>query len=112
MGNAGQANYAASKAGLLGLTKALARELASRGITVNAVCPGYTETPMVAAAVRRITEATRRSEAEARAALIAGNPQGRLIQPAEVAEAVVWLCGDAAASITGQTISISGGETW
>jgi NAD(P)-dependent dehydrogenase (short-subunit alcohol dehydrogenase family) len=106
------AAYVAAKHGVVGLTRALALETAAAGITVNAVCPGYTETPMVAAAVRRITEATRRSEAEARAALIAGNPQGRLIQPAEVAEAVVWLCGDAAASITGQTISISGGETW
>jgi NAD(P)-dependent dehydrogenase (short-subunit alcohol dehydrogenase family) len=106
------AAYVAAKHGVVGLARALALETAAAGITVNAVCPGYTETPMVAAAVERITQATGRSETEARAALIADNPQGRFVQPSEVADAVVWLCGDAAAPITGQAISVSGGETW
>jgi NAD(P)-dependent dehydrogenase (short-subunit alcohol dehydrogenase family) len=105
------AAYVAAKHGLIGLTRALALETAAAGTTVNAVCPGYTETQMLADAVHRIGEATGRSDAETRAALVV-NPQGRLIQPFEVAAAVLWLCGDAAAPITGQAISVSGGETW
>jgi NAD(P)-dependent dehydrogenase (short-subunit alcohol dehydrogenase family) len=105
------AAYVAAKHGVVGLTRALALETAAAGITVNAVCPGYTETQMLADAVHRIGEATGRSDAETRAALVV-NPQGRLIQPSEVADAVLWLCGDAAAPITGQAISVSGGETW
>jgi NAD(P)-dependent dehydrogenase (short-subunit alcohol dehydrogenase family) len=106
------APYVAAKHGLVGLMRALAMEMAAAGITVNAVCPGYTETPMLGDAVHRIAKTTRRSEEEARAALVAANPQGRLVRPAEVADAVLWLCGDAAAPITGQAISVSGGETW
>jgi NAD(P)-dependent dehydrogenase (short-subunit alcohol dehydrogenase family) len=106
------APYVAAKHGVVGLTRALALETAAAGITVNAVCPGYTETPMVTAAVQRITQATGRSEADTRAALVTGNPQGRFIQPSEVADTVLWLCGDAASPITGQAISVSGGETW
>ena len=106
------APYVAAKHGLVGLMRALALETAAAGITVNAVCPGYTETPILTASVRRIAGTTGRSEADARAALVAANPQGRLIQPSEVADAVLWLCGDAAAPITGQAISVSGGETW
>jgi len=110
VGNAGQANYAASKAGLLGLTKALARELASRGVTVNAVCPGYTDTGLVGEAVANIVAKTGRSEASAREALAARNPQERLVTPGEVAATVAWLCLPESAAITGQAISVSGGE--
>jgi NAD(P)-dependent dehydrogenase (short-subunit alcohol dehydrogenase family) len=106
------APYVAAKHGVVGLMRALAAETATAGITVNAVCPGYTETAIVTRSVARVAAATGRSEADARAALMAANPQGRLIKPAEVAAAVLWLCGENAASITGQAISLSGGETW
>ena len=106
------APYVAAKHGVVGLMRALAAEFAQTGMTVNAVCPGFVETDMLEESVARIVATTGRSEAEARAALAATNPQGRFIQPEEVAAAVVWLCGAAAGSITGQTISISGGETW
>jgi NAD(P)-dependent dehydrogenase (short-subunit alcohol dehydrogenase family) len=104
--------YVAAKHGVIGLMRALAAETAKHGITVNAVCPGYTETPMLERAVERIAATTKRDAAEARAALAAKNPQGRFITPAEVAGAVLWLCGEASAGITGQAIAISGGETW
>lgn len=106
------APYVAAKHGVVGLMRALAAETAKHGITVNAVCPGYTETPMLERAVERIVATTKRDGAEARAALADKNPQGRFITPAEVAGAVLWLCGDASAGITGQAIAISGGETW
>lgn len=104
------AAYVAAKHALLGLTRASAVELAGQGITVNAVCPGYTETPMVARSVATIVEKTGRSEAEARAALAAANPQGRLVRPDEVAAAVRWLVGPDAEAVTGQAIVIAGGE--
>jgi NAD(P)-dependent dehydrogenase (short-subunit alcohol dehydrogenase family) len=106
------APYVAAKHGVVGLMRALAAETAKHGITVNAVCPGYTETPMLDRAVEHITATTKRDAAEARAALAAKNPQGRFITPEEVASAVLWLCGDGSAGITGQAIAISGGETW
>jgi len=106
------APYVAAKHGVIGLMRTLALETARDGITVNAVCPSYTETPMLEQAVARIVATTRRSEAEARAALAAKNPQGRFITPQEVADTVLWLCTEGAASITGQAISLSGGETW
>jgi len=106
------APYVAAKHGVVGLARALALETARDGITVNAVCPGYTETPMLEQAVHRIAETTKRSEADARAVLAAKNPQARFIKPQEVADVVLWLCGDTSASITGQAISVSGGETW
>jgi len=102
--------YVAAKHGVIGLTRALALELAKTGVTVNAVCPGYTETDIVADAVKNIMAKTGRSEAEARAELVKSNPQGRMIQPEEVAQAVLFLCQDAAASITGQAIAVAGGE--
>jgi len=106
------APYVAAKHGVVGLMRALALETASTGITVNAVCPGFTETTMLEESIDRIARATKSSQADARAALEARNPQGRFIQPQEVAEVVLWLCGSASASITGQAISVSGGETW
>jgi len=106
------APYVAAKHGVIGLMRALAAETAKDGITVNAVCPGYTETPMLDRAVERIATATKRDAAQARAALAAKNPQGRFITPTEVAGAVLWLCGESTAGITGQAIEISGGERW
>jgi NAD(P)-dependent dehydrogenase (short-subunit alcohol dehydrogenase family) len=106
------AAYVAAKHGVVGLMRALAAETAKSGVTVNAVCPGFVETEMLEDSIQRIIEKTGRSAEQARASLASTNPQGRFIQPEEVAAAVLWLCGDAAQSITGQTISISGGETW
>lgn len=106
------APYVASKHGVVGLMRALATELAATGVTVNAVCPGFMETDMLAETVARITEKTGRSREEARASLAAVNPQGRFIQPDEVASAVQWLVSDGARSVNGQTVSICGGETW
>jgi NAD(P)-dependent dehydrogenase (short-subunit alcohol dehydrogenase family) len=106
------APYVASKHGVVGLMRALAVETAKSGVTVNAVCPGFVETDMLETSLQNIMTKTGRSEAEARASLVVGNPQGRFIQPEEVAASVLWLCSDGARSITGQAISISGGETW
>jgi NAD(P)-dependent dehydrogenase (short-subunit alcohol dehydrogenase family) len=106
------APYVAAKHGVVGLSRALALETANHGITVNAVCPGYTGTPLLEQAVRRIVAKTNRSEAETRDAIAANNPQGRIIEPQEIADVALWLCGAEAASITGQAISVSGGETW
>jgi NAD(P)-dependent dehydrogenase (short-subunit alcohol dehydrogenase family) len=102
--------YCAAKHGILGLTRALALEVARRGVTVNAVCPGYTETEFVARAVAQISAKTGRSADEARAELVAVNPQGRLVQPDEVAAVVVWLCRRESAAITGQAVAVAGGE--
>lgn len=106
------APYVASKHGVIGLMRALAAELAKTGVTVNAVCPGFVETPMLQDSVQRIVAKTGRSADDARASLHAGNPQGRLIQPDEVAAAVMWLVSDAAHSVNGQSLAIDGGETW
>ena len=104
------AAYVAAKHGVVGLTRALALEVAAKGVTVNAVCPGYTETEMVRAAVANIMAKTGRSEEQARAELAAGNPQQRLVQPEEVADAVAWLCQPNAAAMNGQAIAVAGGE--
>jgi anthraniloyl-CoA monooxygenase len=102
--------YCAAKHGVLGLTRALALESALSGVTVNAVCPGYTDTDIVRDAVKNIVQKTGWSEDEALAQLTSDNPQRRLIKPSEVADAVVWLCRPESASITGQAIAVAGGE--
>ncbi len=102
--------YCAAKHGVLGLTKAVAVEVAQSGITVNAICPGFTETPMLERSLEFITEKTGRSREEAEQELLKDNPSGRFIQPEEVAQSVLWLCGPHTSSITGQAITLSGGE--
>ncbi len=104
------APYCAAKHGVVGLARALALETARSGVTVNAICPGFTETPLLADSIRIIVENTGRSEEEARQALAATNPQGRFIQPEEVAATALWLCRPGAEAVTGQAISVSGGE--
>jgi NAD(P)-dependent dehydrogenase (short-subunit alcohol dehydrogenase family) len=104
------AAYCAAKHGLVGLTRALALEVAAKGVTVNAVCPGYTETDLVLDAVANIVRKTGRPEEQARAELAAANPQGRLVQPDEVAYAVAWLCMPAASALNGQAVAVAGGE--
>nr|WP_298095232.1 SDR family NAD(P)-dependent oxidoreductase [uncultured Shinella sp.] len=102
--------YCASKHGVIGLTRALALELARTDVTVNAVCPGFTDTPLIDGALDTISEKTGRSREEARASLARSNPQGRLVSPAEVAHTVSWLASEGASAITGQAIAVAGGE--
>jgi len=105
------AAYCAAKHGVLGLTRAMALEVAAKGVTVNAVCPGYTETDIVAGAVDNIVAKTGRTPEQARAELAKANPQGRLIQPEEVAATVAWLAREDSAAVNGQAIAVCGGET-
>ncbi|QAA94304.1 SDR family NAD(P)-dependent oxidoreductase [Pollutimonas thiosulfatoxidans] len=102
--------YCAAKHGVVGLTRAVALEVAAKGVTVNAVCPGYTETDIVHDAVANITQKTGMTPEQAKARLAERNPQGRLVQPEEVAGTVGWLCDPASASINGQAIPVDGGE--
>lgn len=102
--------YVAAKHGVIGLTRALALEVARQGVTVNAVCPGYTETDVLRESIANVSRKTGRSTTQARAMFAAGNPQQRIVRPEEVADAVRWLCGDAASAITGQSVSVSAGE--
>lgn len=103
------AAYAASKHAVVGLVRSAADEAAASGVTVNAVCPGYVDTDMTKESVARIMEKTGRDEAEALETILATTPQRRLIDPAEVAAAVAWLCGEEARGINGQTIVVDGG---
>jgi 3-hydroxybutyrate dehydrogenase len=102
--------YVSSKHAVIGLTRSLALEYATRNITVNAVCPGYVDTDVVKSAVANIKAKTGRSESEALAALVATNPQRRLIEPREIADTVMWLCRPGSESVTGQSIVLAGGE--
>lgn len=102
--------YVTAKHALVGLTRALAVEVVKTGVTVNALCPGYTDTDLVAESVARIVGKTGRSEAEAREHFTGQTPLGRLVRPEEVADAALWLCGENAAAVTGQCIAIAGGE--
>ena len=97
-GNAGQVNYSASKAGVIGITKSVARELAPRGVTVNAIAPGYVETPMTAVLPDKVKEA-----------MLGAIPAGRYGQPEDIANAVAFLCSEDASYITGQVLSVDGG---
>jgi NAD(P)-dependent dehydrogenase (short-subunit alcohol dehydrogenase family) len=104
------AAYCAAKHGVVGLARALSVELGGRGVTVNAVCPGFTDTPMLDASATRIAEKTKRSVDDSRARLAGDNAHGRLITPEEVAQTVLWLCSPAANSVNGQAIAIAGGQ--
>ncbi|HEX3944576.1 MAG TPA: SDR family oxidoreductase [Rhizomicrobium sp.] len=102
--------YVAAKHALVGMTKALALEVAKAGITVNAICPGYVDTEIISSAVAKISERTQRSREDALAMFTTVNPQGRLVKPQEVAAAVLWLASDTAAAVNGTALPIAGGE--
>lgn len=102
--------YCAAKHGVVGLTRALALELGAKKITVNAICPGFIETPLLEKSIGKIMASTGMTDAEARASLVKGNPQKRFVQTSEVAGAALWLCSPAAFSVNGHALALSGGE--
>ncbi|QQN62799.1 SDR family oxidoreductase [Bradyrhizobium diazoefficiens] len=102
--------YTAAKHAVLGLVRSLALEMAGSNVTVNAVCPGFTNTDLVAGSIENIMKKTGRTREQAIAELAKHNPQGRLITPQEVANAVLWLCSENASAVTGQAIAVAGGE--
>lgn len=104
------APYAAAKHGVVGMVKSVALELARKGITANAICPSFLDTEMTERSITNIVEKTGRSADDARASLVASIPMQRLVPPQDVAQAVLWLCGTGSDMITGQAISVSGGE--
>jgi NAD(P)-dependent dehydrogenase (short-subunit alcohol dehydrogenase family) len=110
VGNPGLGAYCAAKHGVVGLTRALALELAKKGVTVNAVCPGFTDTPIIARSIDTLIAKTGRTPEEALAEFTQVNPQGRLVSPEEVANTVLWLASPGAGSINGQAIAVAGGE--
>ena len=103
--------YVAAKHAVLGLVRALASEFADSGVTINAVCPGFTDTPLLAESIAKIVSVTGKTEDEVRKRFAAHNPQNRFVQPEEVAAAVLWLCSDEASAVNGKAIAIDGGET-
>ena len=102
--------YSAAKHAVVGLVRSLALELSNTRVTVNAVCPVFTDTDLLAGSIDNIMKKTGRSREQAAADLAKHNPQGRLVTPAEVADTVLWLCGEGAGAITGQAIAVAGGE--
>ncbi len=105
------AHYTAAKHGVVGLVRALAQELGPRGITANALCPGFLDTEMTERTLDTITRTTGRDREAAQAALVRANPQRRLVAPSEVTAAALWLCSEGARGVNGQAIAIDGGET-
>ena len=104
------APYVAAKHGVVGLVRSIAQEVAKKPVTVNALCPGFLDTEMTERSIANIMEKTGKDRAYALGALTATNPQGRLVQPAEVTAAALWLCGPGSDAMNGQSIAIAGGE--
>jgi len=109
-GSKGTAAYTASKHGVMGLIRALSVDYMGSGITFNALCPGYVDTPIITQNVTSIAARTGMSDTQARAVMVDANPHGKLIQPSEVAAATLWLCGPGSDSVNGQAVEIAGGQ--